>query len=284
MKDVRYSGKHDQYSSIELKKIEYKFDPFGMSLVVTDKCTAACKSCCFHCSPKGTDKMTLKEAKSYIKNAVESFDSLSLLIITGGEPFLLGLNVLEELLKYAKSFNLITRIVTNGYWAKSLNKANEVLERLVCAGLDELNLSTGDEHQAFVNINNIVYAAIESVKLNLTTVINVESHLNSNFNSDSLFEIELFNDFFKQNKNSEKLKIMSGLWSDLGKADIGIEHDPELLKITQENKKGCDSIFKTFAVFPDGKMTSCCGLTVKEIKELHLGNMNSHTAKDLYDL
>lgn len=156
--------------------------------------------------------------------------------------------------------------------------------RLKNAGLDELNLSTGDEHQEYVKLENISRAAIESVKLNITTVINVEAHLSSNFTADTLFKIPSFNEFFSKEENSDKLKIINGLWSDFKKGAKSLEFDKNSLKLIQESKKGCDSIFKIFSVFPDGQMAACCGLTIKKIKELKLGNLNCYSARFLYEL
>jgi len=228
--------------------------------------------------------MSIDDAKNYISKAIKSFETISLVVITGGEPFILGISFLEEIILFSKSFKLLTRIVSNGFWACSEEKTNKHLVRLKNAGLDELNLSTGDEHQEYVKLESISRAAIESVKLNITTVINVEAHLSSNFTADTLFKIPSFNEFFSKEENSDKLKIINGLWSDFKKGAKSLEFDKNSLKLIQESKKGCDSIFKIFSVFPDGQMAACCGLTIKKIKELKLGNLNCYSARFLYEL
>lgn len=273
----------NMYKELKIKEIKYEIPPKGVTLIVTNQCTAACSSCCFQCSPKKDEKMDIETAKEYIVNTVESFESISLLVISGGEPFLLGIEFLSSLIEFAKKQNLHTRIVTNGFWAKSLDESKKVLSVLKNSGLNELNLSTGDEHQEFVSIDKVVNASIESVKLGITTVINVESHTNSQFEPQSLYNNKQFYDFFIQNKNMDKLKIICGLWSSLDFAHEKYDYDENKLKILQESKMGCDSIYNTFSIFPDGKMTSCCGLTVNNINELNLGNVHAENIKTLYE-
>lgn len=73
-------------------------------------------------------------------------DSLKVLVLTGGECFLLG-NDLNLIIDYASRIGLSVRVVTNGYWAKSPEIAKEKLLELSKCGLKEVNFSTGEDHQ-----------------------------------------------------------------------------------------------------------------------------------------
>ncbi len=50
----------------------------------------------------------------------------------------------------------MSRVVSNGFWATSYEAAIKKLAPLVNAGLTELNISTGDNHQVYVPFENVV--------------------------------------------------------------------------------------------------------------------------------
>src|SRR3546814_20214687 len=68
-----------------------------------------------------------------------------------------------------------TRIVSNGSWAKRLVRAKEICNELKRAGLDELNISTGNDHQEFVPQESVVNAAESAIACDITTLITVET-------------------------------------------------------------------------------------------------------------
>jgi MoaA/NifB/PqqE/SkfB family radical SAM enzyme len=182
--------------------------PKTLTFATTFQCTAACKNCCFGCNPKIKQRLSLNEMKDYVNQAIENYgNNLKVLVLTGGECFLLK-DDLGKIIEYGTSKGLLTRVVTNGYWAKSFKKAYLKLEKLKKLGLKELNLSTGDAHQEFVPFDNIVYAVVASLKLNLTTVVNVETNEIAKFSSETLKnDIRLIK--YIDNK---KLIILSGAW------------------------------------------------------------------------
>ena len=74
---------------------------------------------------------------------------------------------------YAHEKGFVTRIVTNAWWASSLEKAQMWCKKFVDCGLDEINISYDDFHAEYLNSfggeANIRYAceAIKDTKLNL---------------------------------------------------------------------------------------------------------------------
>ena len=64
---------------------------------------------------------------------------------TGGEPFL-ELELLMHLIKSASEKDLKTEVVTNGYWANTSKKAEQILSSLLELGLDVLNLASEQIH------------------------------------------------------------------------------------------------------------------------------------------
>lgn len=87
-------------------------------------------------------------------DTVHSFGIVRLVVFTGGEPFLLGED-LYTAVEYAAKRGFLTRIVTNAYWATSLERAGEVLSRLKEAGLTEINCSCDDFHQEHIPLDQI---------------------------------------------------------------------------------------------------------------------------------
>lgn len=267
---------------MKIKEIKYKIEPNIVSLIVTDECTASCTNCCFNCSPKKGTSMTTEEAKQYIQNGFDAFKTLKLVVLTGGEPFLLGINSLSKIIEYAKSLNLQSRIVSNAFWANTPERTAEYINTLVRVGLREINFSTGFEHQKYVNADNIVNACIESVKANLTVVVNVEYHDNSDFNSLCFLEDKRYKEFFSNKENANKIKIIKSLWSSLDDKNE-TEYNKDGVELLNNITKGCNSIFKSYSVFPNGDLAACCGLTVSKIEHFKLGNLKKEDIKSLYE-
>ena len=161
----------------------------SLSLVTTYKCTASCANCCFECNPNRSEKMPLNIAKKYIDEVISVFNEIEVVVLTGGECFI-DLPYLISLINYIADKELICRVVTNAFWAKTKDAAISVLKRCKNAGLAELNISTGDEHQIFIpfeNIKNVIHAA---TALDILTVVNVESGSRRNFGVNNILQDE----------------------------------------------------------------------------------------------
>lgn len=111
-----------------------KISPGLLTIAPTHKCTASCKNCCFGCNPSIEKVLSYKEIVKYIDEAIATYPSIKILVLTGGECFLLQ-DVLIKTIEYAKSKNLLTRVVTNAYWATTYENAVKRLEPIVRAGL-----------------------------------------------------------------------------------------------------------------------------------------------------
>jgi len=95
------------------------------TVITTDKCSAACRECCFQCNPKNNKFLSLETIKSFIKTVKTEFDTVETIVFTGGEALLLK-NVLFDSIQYATSLGLSTRVVSNGFWAKSEASAKKI--------------------------------------------------------------------------------------------------------------------------------------------------------------
>ena len=96
--------------------------PTILTIAPTYKCTAACKECCFRCTSKVEQILETDTILQYIDEAVASFPSLKIMILTGGECFLIA-KELPIIISRAKSNGLMSRVVSNGFWATSYETA-----------------------------------------------------------------------------------------------------------------------------------------------------------------
>jgi MoaA/NifB/PqqE/SkfB family radical SAM enzyme len=112
---------------------------------VTYQCNIACKHCGPYCAPDQKEWMTLPEMKDLIQQASEL--GVRNVVFTGGEPSLLG-DDLPVLLHYLHDELGIpfSRIVTNGKFATSYDKAHRIFKKWRDAGLAEVNISCGEFH------------------------------------------------------------------------------------------------------------------------------------------
>lgn len=262
-----------------MKLEELIIKPHTLSFLTTYQCTATCRNCCFKCNPSIKVRLSLKQMKDYVDECMTYYgDTLKVLVLTGGECFLLE-NDLNSIIEYATSKGLSVRVVTNGYWAKSLDVAKAKLLELAKCGLKEVNFSTGDDHQEWVCYDNIVYGSIAAIDLGLTCVINVESHDKSKFKSKVFYEDERLKKYLDVN-NENHLIITNGVWIPFEKIN-NISYNN--LVINNSEYKGCKSLFCSISINPYSNVLACCGLTSEYLPCMRLGNAQTHSIKDLYE-
>ena len=240
-----------------------KVSPETLTILTTYKCTAACQDCCFECSPRISTSLSEKEIISSIEQALRVFPKLKQVVFSGGECFLLK-NTLFSAIEYASKNGLLTRCITNGYWGKNLDKAIEIAAILKASGLNEVNISTGVDHQKWVPLDTVLNAATSLVNAGIFTLITVEadtldsSCLETITSNKAIQSLRLL--------NRELFMLQSNAWMPFHKS-------------SQERKtiaassldKGCDQLFKNCVVTAKGEVSACCGLTLEHIPEMKLG-------------
>lgn len=190
--------------------LEFQLKPNAITILTTYHCTAACKQCCFDCSPLLKQRLTKEQMISFIHNAKESFSS-DICVFTGGECFTLGQDLFDSI-AYAHSLGLTTRCVSNGFWAKTKEKAEKTLAKCKESGLDEINFSTGDNHQEWVPFQNIVNGSIVAANMGIKVVISVEGCSNANFKYEDAVKNEEFIDYWKTHKVNNNIQIINSVW------------------------------------------------------------------------
>lgn len=245
--------------------------PDNAAIMSTFQCTAECEECCFECSPRLHDKVSLEDIQLFI-DKVSEIPSIKYLVFTGGECFI-NFDILKESIKYANEKSLPIRCVTNSYWARNIEVAKKKISELAGVGLKEINLSTGDDHQKFVSVWNVLYAAYAGLENGLTVAISIETRKNTNFTKEDLISHPFYISNLKKHPNHSNLKILNAVWVSFHK-ESKYEYDEMRKPLNIDD--GCDEVFKTIALSPTTDVLGCCGLTVLHIPQFHLGKLDDN--------
>jgi organic radical activating enzyme len=241
-----------------------------LSIQPTYQCTAECKDCGAKSGPNVKTKISLGTIKSAIDQAKEL--NFANVVFTGGEPTLMW-NDLLEAIAYCKSKGLLTRVVTNAYWATSASVAESKMKIFREFGLDEINFSTGDEHAKFVPLERVLNASIAAVNFEYSAFIMVELRKNNKINKDFILSHPVYTSL--PNEVKSKIDFTESPWMPLNPDRLN--NYPNDVAINNNNlsgRRGCDSIFTTYLLQADGKIGSCCGIAIQEIPELNVSDIS----------
>ena len=239
-----------------------------LTLMLTYRCNAQCKDCGTFSSPHDQNDISLETALSSLENAQQC--GMSQVVFTGGEATLRWDDLVSSV-SYARKLGMKSRLVTNAQWATTPEEAERRFKILRDAGLDEINYSTGDEHVRFVPIDNIINAVAASVNAEMTTALMFELRANPVVDEkDLLARIEAC-------APPEKLKkyftFLRSPWMPI--KPMNKEEYPDGLYANLKNvafRGGCDSALGDYVVQGTGKIAACCGLGMRAIPELQLGD------------
>jgi hypothetical protein len=257
--------------------------PYTLTVIATYRCTAACEHCCFQSNPYIQGRVPQDRLIAYIDQAAE-IGSIQVVCFSGGEPFLLGQD-LVELVERCSRHGLLTRVVTNGYWAVNDDGTRLWLSNLVEAGLNEINFSTGDDHQKFVPLERIVRGMAISLEFGLTQALMIEDRLGRAVGKQTVLDLAVkYPDLNTAIINGE-VSILESPWMEFSTDGYKIEQH-QALKVNSANvhlREPCKSVLSTIVVTPSEQLGVCCGLPRQEIPELHAGDLKMLPMKQLID-
>lgn len=154
--------------------------PNNFAIHVTYTCPLACAHCCFSSSPAVKDKLPIE---TIVRTIEELGDDIEMVAFTGGEPFLLGKD-LVKLVKLANDNDYTTRIVTSAYFGKRKEVAEKKLGELKEANLKELSISWDDYHEEFVNFDSVYNVFWAAKKFDISVAVNIVQDKNSFWTRD----------------------------------------------------------------------------------------------------
>ena len=111
----------------------------GIHFLLTYTCNYTCEHCFLYCSPNSKGTFTLDQIRSILLEATK-IGTVEWIYFEGGEPFLFYPIMLEGM-KLAKSLSFKIGLVTNSYWATSIEDAEIWLKPLSEIGIDSADIS-----------------------------------------------------------------------------------------------------------------------------------------------
>lgn len=234
---------------------------------ITNRCNAHCR----HCINIG-GKTVLGEAEpedvlKWIEGVAES--SYKAINFVGGEPFLL-MDDIKRYTKRAYELGLNPGITTNGFWAKSVEEAIDILTFL--PALRSILVSTDIYHLEFIGIENIHNLIQACLRLNRFIAINATCANRA--------EGEMVKKLFSEYHNKIFINI-----SAIMPAGAALKLDNQLEKFDyfDGNEKITDFCgVRDHFVDCQGGVTACCMATLGlNTKFLYLGNLNINSFSEI---
>jgi MoaA/NifB/PqqE/SkfB family radical SAM enzyme len=122
----------------------------GIHFLLTYTCSFECDHCFLYCSPRAEGTFTLAQIRNVLDEA-KKLGTVESIYFEGGEPFLYY-PIMVEGLRLSRASGFEGGIVTNCYWATTVEDAAQWLGPVHEIGIDDLSLSDdafhhGDEEE-----------------------------------------------------------------------------------------------------------------------------------------
>ncbi len=142
----------------------------GIHFLLTYTCNYECDHCFLYCGPNSKGTFTLTQIKQVLDEAIK-IDTVEWVYFEGGEPFLYY-PIMVEGLKIANKMGFKTGIVTNSYWATSVEDAIIWLRPFSELGISDFSISDdifhfGDEE---TNLAKNAHEAAKILKISLSSI------------------------------------------------------------------------------------------------------------------
>ncbi|MFX1346605.1 MAG: radical SAM protein [Promethearchaeota archaeon] len=142
----------------------------GIHFLLTYICNYECDHCFLYCSPNSQGTFTIKQIRDVLIEA-KNIGTVEWIYFEGGEPFLYY-PIMVEGVKFAKEQGFKVGIVTNSYWATSLEDAELWLKPFSVLGIDDVSISDDAFHYKDVDksLSKIAKKAADNLKLPSMTI------------------------------------------------------------------------------------------------------------------
>ena len=116
----------------------------GIHVLLTYQCTSECDHCFLHCGPQREGTFKLSQLRELLRE-IKKIPTVDTVYFEGGEPFLFYATLLAGL-RMVRDAGLQAGIVTNGYWATSLEDAEQWLRPMLDLGIVDFSVSDDEFH------------------------------------------------------------------------------------------------------------------------------------------
>jgi hypothetical protein len=279
-------------------------EPNTVTILPTNTCTARCRHCSMNAAPDRHDSLTGEQLERIIDQLVASTDT-QVIVFSGGEATLLGED-LNRAIRRVRSHGILSRLVTNAYWATSPEAALAKLRELREAGLDELNISTDDFHLPYISLQKVRTAFEAARGLDFKSVVICNAYGPESWLTPERLEAEFGGGDMKrrfdadgrsvihEHEDGRTLVLLSNaLAMQLGRgvsgvADSEVVHHGtgagwDALAEIAGTVGGCAWAVRSAAISPKGHLLACCGTEVDGNPILDYGSLEEHTLEELLD-
>ena len=239
-----------------------------------------CNFECAHCSVGSNPRTVMPMPRSLLLKffqEVREVPTARVVVFTGGEPTLRP-DLLLEGITLAKEGNLLTRVVTNGYWAVTPERAEQFARQLREAGLDELNTSFDDFHAPFVRVERIANAIRAALAVGLRVALGVIVDKNAKYNSRTVREALAAALDVSVGELEKRVAIVDDYPAPTG---TGSELDVAGLDGGDKLNVGCPQVLRTVSIHPNGLVKACCGHAMFYAPDLTVGNLLEESLADI---
>jgi hypothetical protein len=139
----------------------------GIHILLTLKCTNECEHCFLHCGPSREATFTIAQLQNLISQ-IEDLGTVNIVYFEGGEPFLFY-PLLVEGLRMVRTSGFDAGIVTNGYWATSVEDGLHWLRPIRDLGIMDFSVSDDDFHRRDQHDRKAEFAYRAAQQLNIPT-------------------------------------------------------------------------------------------------------------------
>lgn len=255
--------------------------PQTLTLLPTYRCTAACKDCCFESNPGISHRVPQERLLKYIDDAAR-LGSVKQVCISGGEAFVIG-DDLVELIAAASKRGMLTRVVTNGYWATSERAARLRLAPLIEAGLTELNFSTGDDHVAWVPLRYVVDGLAVAFSYGLGLALMIEARADRVIGLEDVRREAERHPQLRAAIDAGAIHVVESPWMPFRSTAVPQANGAYINAANVHLRAPCRSVLTTLVVSPGESLGLCCGLTREGIPDLHAGDLRQAEMANLID-
>lgn len=251
--------------------------PSLVSVFLDYQCNFSCTHCSVGSSPKTRFPMPTSLLDIFF-DQLSTLSSIKVVTFTGGEATL-HLDMLKSSISRAKQHGKVTRVVSNGWWAKSDEAALAFLHDLQKAGLDEINTSFDDYRLPFIKFSKIVHLVSAAIKLGIRVGVGAIKSSNSS-------------EWCAERIRNELAKYLSLPLSELSKhvsvvsdyptpSGSGEDLDVAGLDGGLKTTIGCGDLMSTISLHPNGSIKACCGHIQFYAKDLEIGNLYHESLSDI---
>lgn len=178
-----------QFQTAGVNKLSAMSDRFRIvTLIVTYQCALSCDMCFFKANPTRKEVIDERIARDVIRDAADL--GIPQVGFAGGEA-VMQLDLLCKLISLSREYDRETILTTSGYWGRSSQQRNRIVDRLVEAGLENIQISLDDEHLKFLTIEDVANAIVAAKKAGFKDIKILGTSRGNTYNfSELVFYIE----------------------------------------------------------------------------------------------